>query len=234
MEEGHIDERNDPITFEPLFKCKEKKVKDKGNNSESIGEESSQSRVREDIEGNKARSRRVRAEISFDGVKRSNTDVSAAELLYAYSLNCKMLYDEERDKRKVTRKCYQLVYVGDIAEINSIKDNEPLIFKDKEDQMVFKISDRKIRISDFRLSTSWAINQVLIRIKRFVCKEDELALKIIMPSYKEVLEEEMIYNTHRMQDHPQRVTIYVLSKKSSLLLDQLHTIQNIQWLSILL
>ncbi|KAL8124301.1 hypothetical protein AgCh_012087 [Apium graveolens] len=63
----------------------------------------------------KSRLRSVITEVTFDGVKRTDTDVSAAELLFAYKLNCKMLYDEERD---MIKKISAIKEGRDLSRIN--------------------------------------------------------------------------------------------------------------------
>ena len=148
--------------------------------------------------------RSKRAKLTAPGVKRSEADVKAAEVLYAYRLNDKMIRDTEKDMRAIRREYHEMVFINGEAEINLLKDNEPIISIDSEGELVFRINKCRIRIKDFRTSESSSIQQALTDVKLSTCKDDKVALIPIIKILDEVMEEESINDTRRVRGHPKR------------------------------
>ena len=82
--------------------------------------------------------------------------------------------------------------------MNLLKDSEPIISTDNEEDLVFKLNKKKIKIKDFRASESDSIKQALLDIKGSTCKTDKIALIPIMEILEDVLEEESINDTKRV------------------------------------
>ena len=66
------------------------------------------------------------------------------------------------------------------------------------------------------------------------CKSDKLALQPIHERLKNRLEIERVNNTKRVQDFPKRITVFVLSKKSSLLFEVVRKMKSVTYLNLLL
>ncbi|XP_074369633.1 uncharacterized protein LOC141711091 [Apium graveolens] len=117
-----------------------------------------------------------RAKLEAPGVKRSEADLKAAEVLYAYRLNDKMIRDTEKDMRKVGRDYHEIFLISGEPEMNLLQDSKPIISTNSEGELVFQINQAKIKINDFRASSSEAIYQALMDVKLSTCKEDKIAL----------------------------------------------------------
>ncbi|KAL8119136.1 hypothetical protein AgCh_016589 [Apium graveolens] len=128
--------------------------------------------------------RSKRAKLTAPGVKRSEADVKAAEVLYAYRLNDKMIRDTEKDMRAITREYHE--------------------------------------------------TQALTDVKLSTYKDDKVALIPIIKILDEVMEEESINDTRRVRGHPKKITVFVMSRKSSLLFDLVPKCSKVKYLEIML
>lgn len=79
-----------------------------------------------------------------------------------------------------------------------------------------------------------AIKQVLTIVKFSTCKDDKLTLKPIKDILRLRLQIEGVNDTERVQEYPKRITVYVLSNKSSLLFETIKIIKNLTYLRMLL
>ena len=92
----------------------------------------------------------------------------------------------------------------------------------------------KVPIDRLKDNNSNAIFRVLSMIKRLTCKEDKLYLEVVDNILRERLLEESVNDTSIVQGFPQRITVFMFSKKASLEFDGIKSINSIAYLSEML
>ena len=92
----------------------------------------------------------------------------------------------------------------------------------------------KVTVESLKENNSESIFRVLSMIKRSTLKSDKLYLEAIEKIYRNKQDEEAVKNTSRVQGFPKRITVYMFSKKASLGLEGIKTINNTAYLTELL
>ena len=122
--------------------------------------------------------------------------------------------------------------------LKNIADYKPCI-KLKDGKAWFRLQRArggwsKVTIDSLKENNSNAISGVLSLIKRSTCKEDKLYLEVVDKIYKEKMLEESINDTSRVQGFPNRITVYMFSKKSFLEFEGIKSINSTTYLSEML
>ena len=127
----------------------------------------------------------------------------------------------------------------DITEVESLGECEPKTCVE-DGELKYIICNpttqvvSRIPISTFEQSKAEYISKVLRDIKLSTCKDDKLALKPIQERPMNILELERVNNIGRVKDYPKRITIFVLSRKSSLSFEAVQNMESMTFRRMLL
>ena len=171
---------------------------------------------------------------------RSSQDLAAAEVLYAFRLNRAIKVSVstlKRESRLYLKPVYTMKEDG-LEVLEQVVDIKSGI-KLKDGKAWFRLQRArggwaKVTIDSLKENNSNAISGVLSLIKRSTCKEDKLYLEIVDKILREKLLEESVNDTSRVQGFPKRITVYMFSKKASLELEEIKSINSTAYLSEML
>ena len=171
---------------------------------------------------------------------RTDRDLAAAGLLYAFRLN-RAVWVSSSTLKKESRLYLKPVFdvrADDTEAIEQIADSKSYV-KIKEGKAWFNFQRQRggyanIAIDKMKDNTAMAISRVLSMIKRSTCKEDKLYLREVTQILREKHMQEIVNDTHRVQRFPKMITVFMFSKKASMEFDGVKSINSTAYLSEML